>query len=71
MEYQYTPGSFSYTEAKDACAALGTGWTLPVPQSVEENIYVTTKIDGSIWLGISDENEEGVWRNIYTGIKGH
>ena len=69
--YHYNPGEFTFLQAKDECADLGKGWTLPVPQSVEVNTYLKNIIDSSVWLGISDDKEENVWLNMYTGTNGH
>ena len=41
------------------------GWQLAVPETQEQNDVIKgiTEIDQNIWLGISDEDVEGEWKN--------
>ena len=58
-------GSKSFDEAVSYCE--GFGMHLPVPTG---SAYVSAlkKLNyGEIWIGLSDEKDEGNWTNIYTG----
>ena len=59
----------SWNGARDACSNYEDGnYTLPVPDSEEFNDYLSTIVTGvdAIPLGISDEQQEGNWINVYT-----
>ena len=49
----------TWYDAKRACEKDGA--ELPVPRSDEENEYFSTLATESIWLGINDVENEGVW----------
>ena len=60
----------SWKEARDICSNYGNGdYTLPVPDSQRYHNFISNLIsdDSEIPLGFSDELEEGIWKNIYTG----
>ena len=61
--------------AKDACAAIGPNWQLPVPTTEAYNNVLSswsfspgsTNVENIyVPLGISDIESEGDWINIYT-----
>ena len=53
-----------YNEAKEHCDSLGM--ELPVPENEEENDLLGTLEGGNFFLGISDEEQEDRFANIYT-----
>ena len=62
--------NYNWEEARNACESLGLG--LPVPQNESENDFFLSLVfpasDGRLSLGISDAKNEGIWKNIYTGL---
>ena len=58
----------TWSEANELCMALDTDLgpglraTLATVESEEENAYIFSLINYFIWLGGTDEAEEGVWR---------
>ena len=58
-------GKKSFDEAVKYCD--GFGMHLPVPTG-SAYVKALDELDhGEIWLGLSDEKDEGNWTNIYTG----
>lgn len=67
--YEYVPGIFSWSEARDAAAARtfqGRPGHLVTISSAEENAFVANAFDAEsnqfAWIGASDEAVEGEWR---------
>jgi uncharacterized protein YraI len=60
-EYQLISNAKTWTEAKDACEALG-GYLVSL-NSEEENNFVNNLVGANrIWIGFSDELNEGNWQ---------
>jgi len=59
--YKRTAGDLTYHDAKALAESLGG--TLPIITSQAENDYITSVADGNVWLGLTDEANEGtfVW----------
>merc|ERR1712117_806968 len=60
----YYVDAVTWSEANERCAALDPDnkATLTSVRSKEENDYILSLSDLVIWLGGTDEDEEGVWR---------
>ena len=80
--YQYVPGTINWYDARDAAAAStydGIPGYLATITSLDENNFISERLDGDAWLGGSDDDaygEEGQWSwiagpeagtNIYNG----
>ena len=66
------PNKYTQMEAQHCCEILGGGRMPGVNNKNELDKYVTLIQESqnscsSVWVPISDEVEEGEWRNIYTG----
>ena len=60
--YYFMDEGMPWNEANEACMALDPGATLTSVQSQEENDYIQSLFQDYVWLGGTDEAEEGVWR---------
>ena len=64
--YEFIPQTgISWENARDAAAARtlnGLQGYLATVTSQEENDFIQTKLQGTGWMGGSDEEEEGVWK---------
>lgn len=63
--YEYVPGSYSWTAARDEAATKtyeGIPGYLATITSQSENDFIQTKLAGDAWLGATDTAVEGQWR---------
>ncbi len=59
-QYQLLDNSYSWQDARDDCAVRG-GYLATIQDSAEDQFIYQLIPSDSIWLGATDENEEGIW----------
>ncbi len=59
--YDTSAGSATWTSARTACQALGTGWDLAKIESDDENDFLDGLISSDHWIGANDRSTEGSW----------
>jgi len=76
--YKYAKTSFGkeifyasydiYNRKRGKALCEDDGARLPIPKSAEENQFYSEFFGGPMWLGISDEIEDGVWLDDYGSL---
>ena len=61
--YELFTGQKTWTAARDACTALGNGYSLAAITSPEEEDIINS-ISTTAWIGANDKNSEGVFQWI-------
>lgn len=64
-EYVAVPGNITWTNAKTAAEArekYGSSGYLATVTSIEENDFISDRLEGAGWMGASDSAVEGTWR---------
>ena len=68
--YQAILGKISWHQAKEACEKMGGH--LVIISSSKENAFVTELVGGrEVWIGCTDEAQEGLWRWVDGSILGY
>ena len=59
--------NYNWEEARNACQELALGLLVPDNQA-ENNFFADLATDNKLSIGISDEETDGVWKNVNTGL---
>lgn len=59
----------SWSDARAACQALGTGWDLATFRSAEDTAFWAPRLTFEAWVGASDATNEGVWVWVADGAQ--
>ena len=66
--YVNTRVSDSFAEGRRTCQGLG-GDLMVIASTAEDTLVSSLKSSLSYWVGLTDQETEGVWIDVSTGLK--